>query len=73
MHKIEGGNVQKGLAQGIAQKNYRPFSQVIRGNLRLSFFFRENAKSLCVSFHWKGGEQGFKSYNPYEGDWEQKD
>jgi hypothetical protein len=34
MYKIEGGNVQKGLAQGIAQRNYRASSQAIRGNLR---------------------------------------
>ena len=31
MYKIEGGNVQKGLAQGIAQRNYRASSQAIRG------------------------------------------
>jgi hypothetical protein len=26
MYKIEGGNVQKGLAQSITQRNYRVFS-----------------------------------------------
>jgi hypothetical protein len=37
----KGGNVQKGLAQGMAQENYRAFSQVIRGEFRSSFCKKE--------------------------------